>query len=517
MAEPTPEEVAQQELEAIQAREQASLNRPELDLIAEEMGQPRTRGQVRQAAAAQPTPLTPVQQQAAQQVAAETGADPASITVEQIEAFIQNDIRLQKLAWIGQMLGVDVSSELDFADLYQRMVARGGALASGLNLRNRGPDESLEEFMQRVVTDELIKGPILGNLVVVEGWAVAQGILARQSKTETPFGDVYAWQIDELTSFPALRGFEVDVVGIAREQGVDPLAAGDLLQTAIETGLVEPFGPGRTPTGTEAREGPGGQTLQPYQPRAQGDLLKDYAEGMAMYQGDAYFAKLHAVNPQLAAKVADPELAYTAITREEREQMQEVLQTITPATIGFRQATAQWFTQLWGGVGAGGGGGGESIPRGQVRESLLQLSQAWNLGPMSDGELENLVSSFVQKSVSEIRANRPHPLDQVATGGVGVTDTPTAQEFLRTTDRYRELYGRKSTGEAEEEYAYRFKSAAEGFLGNVGDNMAFEQAGMRTGDVQTTLGVASFSPEAQRSSTFLGRMAQTAETVRNFT
>ena len=435
--------------------------------------------------------------------------------------------RQEKLRWVIQFLPEITFDDLNFGALYDRIRQRGGDVGELGNYRNKGPEESNEEFEQRVVEEFFAQGPHIQQRVVLESWAAVEGLVQRAEKIETPHGDVHASEIQDIAELnPLLAGFEVDLIGLAREQGVDPRAAASLYSNALQLGLIDGFrgtevrttaagyGLGQTGNRFERRE-----TIDTIDTRMEGDLLRDYKTGFDLYNSDAIFATLHVIDPDLAAKLADPESAYTAVTRDEWNQVRDILGTMNPESTGWKNTTFSWMERGWEGLaGDGTQGNGTIINKGAVRENLRQLSQSWNLGNVSDSELESLVSGFVSESLSKLRSQAPHPLVAVPAGGENeITDTPSEQEYLRQTDRYKDLYGRKSQAESEEEYAYRFTSAAQGFLGDIGSNMGFEHAGMRTGDIQTTLGQAAFSPEAQTSSTFLERMARTAEVVRGMT
>lgn len=432
--------------------------------------------------------------------------------------------REQRLAWVAQILPIQTLDDLDFGALYDRIKQRGGAPAQLASIRNKAPDESIEEFEQRVVEEFLGQGNNLLSRTVLESWAAQSGMLERQTKIETPHGDVYSWQIDEIAqTSPSLIGFEIDLIGLAREHGIDPAAAASLYENALELGQIDGFLDTR-PAQVVNRRGRGGsgEAESLIDTKAEGDLFEEYKAGMGLYASDAIFAQIHAIDPDLAAKLWDPDSAYTTVSRDEWVKVQDIVTRMNPNVSGWRNTTAAWMEKGWeGNAGDGGDGGGVVINKGQVRESLRQLAQNWNLGNISDAELESLVGGFVSESIARVRRQAPHPSDIIreveAGGGNEITDTPSAQEFLRQTDRYKDLYGRKSAGESEEEYAFRFQSAAQGFLGDIGSNMGFEQAGMRTGDVQTTIGQAAVSPESAGSSTFLGRMARTAEVVRGMT
>jgi hypothetical protein len=143
-----------------------------------------------------------------------------------------------------------------------------------------------------------------------------------------------------------------------------------------------------------------------------------------------------------------------------------------------------------------------------MRGAVRTLAQGWRLQPLSDNELDNMVTEFGAK----LRASRSMPPvwdnGSSAPGATGVTEVPNmnveALGAVRGTGDYQRLYGNKPTDMGEEEWIGRFAGASQSLTG-MESRMATE-TGMETGDLTRTRQVA-LTDESSRGGAWYRRMA----------
>lgn len=432
------------------------------------------------------------------------------------DMLLQKDVVLESI--VGSVLTVGTEG-LDYGILYDELWNQGGDIAKALHQSQMESGETVAEFEKRVVIAQLVgQGLTAGNKAALEQYGIRQNVMGRRTMVESASGPIYSDEIDLVESRGAeLAGFGANIIGLARNAGIDPLAAADAYIIGVREGTINGFERAHWAGGTAPRSavvGGTGADSADYGnilTKPVGDLLTAYEEGLTLYNRDPIFGMIHAMDPALAARVA--EFNYRP-SRDETIQIQNIITDISPDVEGYLPSTLDYFA----GLAAGAGGGGVIAHQGDEREAVRTLAQAWNLGPMSDDQLNTVVSSFLEERIAAANEAAFHPLKPVSTeSGASVIEGPSREEALRMTAQYKGLYGNKSEGENEIDYANRFTNATTRFLGDIGDNMEFEQAGMRTGDVQTSIGQATVSQEAQGSSVFLNRMARAAKIVQGMT
>lgn len=164
--------------------------------------------------------------------------------------------------------------------------------------------------------------------------------------------------------------------------------------------------------------------------------------------------------------------------------------------------------------------------RAQLDNGVRSLWRSWFQRDPSEQELEGfskeieaLILGRAEQQEKALRGN----VFKGITPGKGVVSTEDVNPEARLLDRarstaeYGRLFGRKQEGVTEEEYVGQFRGASAALLGGVLGPSSAIRAGMETGDVQTTIGSVAASPEARGNSTFLQRIARSAQTIAGLT
>lgn len=240
-----------------------------------------------------------------------------------------------------------------------------------------------------------------------------------------------------------------------------------------------------------------------------------FNEGMWMYGGSTGLAYLHALDPQLAARLAStPHQNWSDID-------------VTKANGHFvhgnlvgadTQLAAQGFatgdkllvdvaTKANGLKTSGGGSGSirQQADPVQLRQAAKDLYVQMFFKDPSAGELDQFTAQ-VQAGIGAA------PTSQ------SVSPEARIQQTLEGTQQYQDLYHSKPAGVSDADYRQQFQAAAQSQLGNVAPAGEAIRSGMRTGDYQTTVGAAANQAMVSgNNSTFLGRLAQTAALVNEMT
>ena len=138
-----------------------------------------------------------------------------------------------------------------------------------------------------------------------------------------------------------------------------------------------------------------------------------------------------------------------------------------------------------------------------MREAARTLSQGWRLRPMSDKELDEMVTAFGM----DLRNAESRP--PVWGGGIApVTEVPDMQSTVlsavRGSSEYERLYGDKPVDMSEEEWINRFAGAGQTLLGS--ESRAGTRAGMESGSLTQARQVA-MTDKSARGGTWHRRMA----------
>jgi len=138
-----------------------------------------------------------------------------------------------------------------------------------------------------------------------------------------------------------------------------------------------------------------------------------------------------------------------------------------------------------------------------MREAARTLAQGWRLRPMSDKELDEMVTAFGM----DLRNAESRP--PVWGGGIApVTEVPDMQSSVlsavRGSSEYERLYGDKPVDMSEEEWINRFAGAGQTLLGS--ESRAGTRAGMESGSLTQARQVA-MTDKSARGGTWHRRMA----------
>ncbi|MDP9404369.1 MAG: M23 family metallopeptidase [Actinomycetota bacterium] len=87
------------------------------------------------------------------------------------------------------------------------------------------------------------------------------------------------------------------------------------------------------------------------------------------------------------------------------------------------------------------------------------------------------------------------------------------RQQIQNSPEYKELYGNKPEGVADDVYAASFANVGQELLGNVTPANEAIRAGLRTGQAATTAGVIAGDPRSLENKTFRQRMLEAAEAI----
>lgn len=232
-------------------------------------------------------------------------------------------------------------------------------------------------------------------------------------------------------------------------------------------------------------------------------LSLKFKEGQATYGGNDTLAFVHALNPQLAARIAN-----TKPDRWAQNDIRQFQQYLLTGGFDQQQLAAMGYYALgldeWDGAG-GGRAPQEKAPRMKpdpdaIRQAAKDLFRSLYAADPTEAQLASMVSS-VSGAVSG------------AADDQSVDANAQVRKAAEAMPEYKALYGNKPAGMTEEEYQQQFRQGAATLLGNEAVDPSAIQSGMRSGQYQTTLGAVAASKQAWGNSTFLGRLAQAAQIV----
>lgn len=269
---------------------------------------------------------------------------------------------------------------------------------------------------------------------------------------------------------------------------------------------------------------------------------ESYSEGIELY-GSPTLAFLHATDPEMAERLAaSAKTGQPGDKRDLRKAEQAML-------------NAGWDPQALASMGlavdsidtaltdiANASGNPEDRPtvtatlpdEATVNEAMRALWTAWFPGmEPSEDQMDDFRVSVEGAILEEARAQGSQMADLLEQKGGdagwdldddGILDhnlvvnrpvdwQSRMQQEARKTPEYQRLYGNKPTGMAESEYQEQFRSGWTDIRGQEAADPAALQAGMQSGDYQTTVGAASMDPGALNNSTFMGRLARAATIV----
>lgn len=243
------------------------------------------------------------------------------------------------------------------------------------------------------------------------------------------------------------------------------------------------------------------------------DANRDFREGWERYQ-DVGLAMLHTFDEGLAARIwstgGDPSklsaeddlLAWSWMRRSVGEQAENWQQ------IAGEGPVVDLFRRLQEQRAAGGGGGG-----GRMRRMLDPVG----VGEQYRAVTEALFGTTPPPEEIQSVVNRLQAELDAAPEGMAFDIAARLRDVARGHPLFQELYGAKPDGMTEEQFRGMFQAVGEDFAGP-GVSEEAVRAGMKSNSIQGTVGyVAGDKAMYRDNSTFLGRLANIAQTIEEFT
>lgn len=231
--------------------------------------------------------------------------------------------------------------------------------------------------------------------------------------------------------------------------------------------------------------------------------------GLERYNNNQTLAVLHVLDPGLAARIAATGGDLEKLDQRDSARAYDLLidaGVVDRQKNGFRPDSAILAEMAsYFGIGAGAGRGGGRVRRVidsiAVKQSVDQLWQS-----MFRAEAPpDLVAQFTK--------NLQAQLDK-APEGQDFDISARVDEFLHGQSQYTKMYGKKPEGTTDQEWQAQFVSGQQSILGaeipTGADPIAL---GMESGSYQTAVGAAAGTKQAWDNSTWMGRLAQAAQSV----
>lgn len=245
--------------------------------------------------------------------------------------------------------------------------------------------------------------------------------------------------------------------------------------------------------------------MLPLQHSAVTQLALKYQEGQYIYAGNDTLAYVHTFDPALASRLASGHGTAQDLDKYNGLLVKGNWDQNAFTAMGVYVSGLKDYGQNQDSGGGRGSGVIRSIPdQDALRQAAKDMYRQLFAAEPSDAELNSLVAG-VNSAVS----------------GAGAHQTVDPQAKLRAAleanPHYNELYGNKPGGMSEADYQGQFQGAARQLLGTSAPDPSAIQGGMRTGDVQTTLGQITAQKSSFNNSTFMARLASAAQVVQENT
>lgn len=230
-----------------------------------------------------------------------------------------------------------------------------------------------------------------------------------------------------------------------------------------------------------------------------------FKEGKTLYPGSDTMAFIHALDPTLAARVSSaPQSKWTI---EDRGKVGQYLVNGGLQQESFMGLNITGFND-WDEVNnnpeeeAGGAGPTRNYPDPvAIKQTAKALYQQLFAQDPTEDQLAQF-AAVVDQAISSAPDN------------ASVDGQARLQQAMERTGLYQQLYANKPSGMTEADYRSQFEGGARQMLGQQAADPTAIQAGMRTGNFQTTVGaVAGDEKNWQQNSTFLGRLARAAQLI----
>lgn len=256
------------------------------------------------------------------------------------------------------------------------------------------------------------------------------------------------------------------------------------------------------------------------------NLAIKYKEGLSMYGDDDALAYLHTMNPGLAARMASTPPRLRSAQDVSSANKYFVAGHFDPGTMaamdyGISGTQGDTFMSFDRNKGIADIGWNDSADQSVARGKQGQQGQ--------QGQRQTPDPTAVKQSAKDLYrilfAQDPTEAQLAAfvrqvqgtVAGAPENQTVSPDAVLRSKmeglPEYKQLYGNMPKGMSEQEYRAQFQNGASSMLGNEAPDPSVIQAGLRSGDYQTSIGAAAMSKQAQNNSTFQGRLAQAAQIV----
>jgi hypothetical protein len=267
---------------------------------------------------------------------------------------------------------------------------------------------------------------------------------------------------------------------------------------------------GRRPVGRLMRDPHTGEIMSDVTSQEGVQTVMDrYRRGFERYN-DIGLAMVHSVDVGLAARIAatggdpsklsveDETRTWAIIRRTSGEQAESWLDLAPESPLSLFRA---FSADRMGGASGGGGGGGRVRPlldKDAVKQQYAQMMQGLLLVDPDDAEMDQFAANLQAK------------LD-AAEEGQQFDVSAKIMDFVKGQARYQELYGAKPAGMADEEYMGMFRAAESDMLGGEAAATQSLEAGLRTGQYQSTVGSIFGEKKFQLGNSRLaGRLAEAA-------
>jgi hypothetical protein len=237
-------------------------------------------------------------------------------------------------------------------------------------------------------------------------------------------------------------------------------------------------------------------------------VMDRYKRGFERYN-DIGLAMVHSIDVGLAARIAqtggdpsklsveDEARTWAIIRRTSGEQAESWLDLAPESPLAlFRSFSSD---RMGSGGGGGGGGAGRIVPKLDKDAVKQQFAQMMSALLLVDPD-EDMMNNFADGLQRQLAA---------AEEGQQFDVSAKIQDFVRGQAKYQELYKNKPAGMDEGQYMGMFRGAESDLLGNEAASNESIEAGLRTGQYQSTVGSIAFDKDrTQQNSRFQERLIE---------
>lgn len=248
-----------------------------------------------------------------------------------------------------------------------------------------------------------------------------------------------------------------------------------------------------------------------------GEVARNFNEGLAKFDYDPGMAYIYAQDAGLAARIKATNGDRSLLSGQDRALISRYVGNggyndaddfiVSMLQQGYAEADTSGslvanYLKALEVANAGAGGGRERILPDpvQVQQAAKDLYRSLFLEDPDENTLASL-SATVSSAISSAPDNQ------------NVDIEARIRDSLEGSSQYTKYYGQKPGGMTEAEYRTQFGAAQQSILGAETAGNSSVRLGMQSGKYQTTVGAAAGTQEAWDNSTWLGRLAQAADSV----